>query len=99
MLSASVWLSCTNYVVAWAAELPPLSPEFSQAATLKSSVVNDHFNVIFGREVIDREFPKGKRCFPKSGAGGGHGRRRPGSPSSARSYRSHGPDRCRPWSC
>ena len=48
----------------------PMSAE--KAATLKSSVVNDHFNVIFGREVIDREFPKGKRCFPKSSAGGGH---------------------------
>ena len=46
----------------------PMSAE--KAATLKSSVVNDHFNVIFGKEVIDREFPKGKRCFPKGGARG-----------------------------
>ena len=26
-------------------------------------MVNDHFAIQLGKEVIDREFPNGKRCF------------------------------------
>ena len=43
---------------------PPMS--LAEANTYKSSVVNDHFEINRTKEVTDREFPKGKRCFPGS---------------------------------
>lgn len=41
---------------------PPMSVE--EAATFRSAVVNDHFAIPRGKPVTDREFPRGKRCFP-----------------------------------
>ena len=41
---------------------PPMSVE--EAATHRSSVVNDHFAIMRGKAITDREFPPGKRCFP-----------------------------------